>query len=459
MEKDRNLQSSETGEFKKVLGVGSLVMFGLAYMAPTVVFNYYGNITVVASGMYPLCMLLTAIAMFFTAFSYASMTKAFPSSGSAYVYAQKSLNPHVGFLTGWVMLLDYVLMPMVCFLCVAVYMEAYVPGVPVWLWVVVLVVMCFLINAAGVSGTAKADTILVGIQLLMMAVFIVVCVVTTLKGGIEGDSKLIDGTAFFNSELFNLRMVMYPAAILCVSFLGFDAVTTLAEETRNPVKDIPKAVVLVCVGAGLLFTIIAYLAQVVWPSAYQHIEDPDTGIFELLRRITLVPHMDVFFLVTDNLSSIACALSGQAAVVRILYNMGRDNILPKKVFGYLHPKTGVPLYNLMMVGCVGFIAILFTDYVLSGAELISFGAITGFIVVNLCVPFYYFKKKKERGAKAIFRYGVMPAVGMIICAVLWINIAPKGKIVGLVWLAVGIIVLAVKTKGFRKLPPEMNLDA
>lgn len=453
-----NSEKSQNGEFKKVLGLGSLVVFGLAYMAPTVVFNYYGPLSVASNGMYPTCIAITAIAMFFTAFSYANMSREFQKSGSAYVYVQQSLNPHFGFATGWVMLLDYLLLPMICILAVAIYMETYVPAVPAWAWVIIQVVMLFIVNAAGISVAAKVDTVIVGAQLLMMALFIVVGIITITQGGINGTANgLLDGTAFYNPDVFELRLVLYPAAIMCVSFLGFDAVSTLSEEAKNPVRDIPRAIVLTCLGAGLIFTLIGYIAQAMWPVAYQELQDPDAGIFELLVQIQTIPHMDIMFLVVDNIGSVACALSGQAAVIRIMYNMGRDNILPKKVFGHMS-KKGVPVYNLAIVGAIGLVALFFTDNILGGAELISFGAITGFILVNISVPVYFLGRKKERGGKAIFNYGVLPVIAAAICFYLWFNIATTAKIVGAIWLAVGIVILAVKTKGFRQLPPEMEIE-
>lgn len=448
----------QNGEFKKVLGIGSLIIFGLAYMAPTVVFNYYGPLSVASKGMYPTCFVITAIAMFFTAFSYANMSREFQKSGSAYVYVQQSLNPHIGFAAGWVMLLDYLLLPMICILCVAVYMETYVPAVPAWAWVVILVALLFVVNALGISVAAKVDTIIVAAQLLMMALFVVVGIIIIAKGGIDGTSKgIIDGTAFYNPEVFELRLVLYPAAILCVSFLGFDAVSTLSEEAKNPKKDIPKAIVMVCLGAGIIFTLIAYIAQVMWPVGYQQFDDPNSGIFELLSRISMIPHMDVMFLVVDNIGSVACALSGQAAVIRIMYNMGRDNILPKKFFGHMS-KNGVPVYNLIIVGCVGLVAIFFTDNILGGVELVSFGAITGFILVNISVPVLFLKKKGERGGKAILNYAVLPLIATAVCVYLWFNMAATAKVIGIIWLAIGIIILAVKTKGFRQLPPEMDIE-
>jgi putrescine importer len=453
-----NSEKQQSGEFKKVLGLGSLIIFGLAYMAPTVVFNYYGPLSVASEGMYPTCFVITAIAMFFTAFSYANMSKEFQKSGSAYVYVQKSLNPHFGFAAGWVMLLDYLLLPMICILCVAIYMETYVPAVPAWAWVILLVALLFVINAMGISMAAKVDTVIVIAQLLMMALFVAVGIVTIARGGIDGTANgLIDGTAFYNPDVFEFRLVLYPAAILCVSFLGFDAVSTLSEEAKHPKKDIPRAIVLVCLGAGLVFTLIAYRAQAMWPVGYQQITDPDSGIFELLARIQTIPHMDIMFLVVDNIGSVACALSGQAAVIRIMYNMGRDNILPKKIFGHMS-KKGVPLYNLIIVGLIGLVALFFTDNILGGVELVSFGALTGFILVNISVPFYFFRKKGIRGGKAIFNYGALPLIATVICVYLWLNMAAAAKIIGIIWLAVGIVILAVKTKGFRKLPPEMDIE-
>ncbi len=456
---DAQTNGASGGEFKKVLGLGSMIIFGLAYMAPTVVFNYYGPLSVASKGTYPMCFIITTLAMFLTAFSYANMSREFQKSGSAYVYVQKSLNPHLGFVAGWVMLLDYLLLPMVCFLCVGVYMELYVPMIPAWGWVVIVAVICFIINMKGISSTAKADTVIVAAQLILMAVFIVVGIATTLKGGVDGTSNgLFDMTAFYNSEYFEAKLILYPAAILCVSFLGFDAVTTLSEEAKNPKRDVPRAIVLVCLGAGFVFTFIAYIAQVVWPVGWQQFSDQDTAIFELLAKLTMVPHLDIAFFIADNIGNVACALTGQAAVVRILYNMGRDNILPKKVFGYMDEKKGLPVYNMIIVSLIGLTAVFFVNNLTAGVSLVSFGALTGFIFVNISVPFYFVKKQGARGAKAVFMYIVLPVAAAAICIFLWFNMAAMAKVAGLCWLALGIIVLAVQTKGFRKLPPEMELE-
>ena len=450
-----NGSKERKGEFKKVLGLGSLIVFGLAYLAPTAVFNYYGPISVASNGMFPACYVITTIAMFFTAYSYAQMTREIPKSGSAYSYVQKAMHPNLGFMTGWIMLLDYLLLPMVCYLLIGIYMEAFVPAIPAWVWITIVVAFGFIVNYIGIKLAAAVDTVIVAAQIGLSLLFVVVCAYVISKGGIDGTANgIFDTSVFYNSELFEFRAILYPAAILCVSFLGFDAVSTLAEESKDPRKDLPRATILICLGAGLLFIVVSYFTEAVWPIGWTLLENSDAGIFELAERLP-VPNLDVIFLVVDNLASLACALTGQAAVSRIMFSMGRDNTLPKKFFGYMSPKRGTPTLNLLFVSVVGLCAIFFADNMLAGAELISFGAVTGFIMVNLAVPFYFYKKKKEGN---FFKHMIMPSIGVIVCLVLWINISTNAKIIGTIWLIVGLAVCAIKTNFFRRLPPDLSLN-
>lgn len=319
-----------------------------------------------------------------------------------------------------------------------------------------VVLFSFIVNYIGIKIAASVNTIIIGAQILMCIGFAAVCIYTISQGGIDGTANgAFDASAFYNAELFEVKAILYPAAILCVSFLGFDAVSTFAEEAKNPKRDLPRAIIIICIGAGFLFVLMAYFAQAVWPVGFTKLEDPDAGIFELAAGLP-VPHLDVVFLVVDNFASLACALSGQAAVIRIMYSMGRDNTLPKKLFGYMNPKTGIPSFNLALVSVIGLCAIFFADNMLAGAELISFGAITGFIMVNLSVPMYFYRKKRKELNG--FKHIIIPAIGIIICTALWINIATNAKIIGFIWLAIGIVICGIKTKGFRTQPPELNLD-
>ncbi|MEL7657670.1 MAG: APC family permease, partial [Bacillota bacterium] len=161
---------------KRVLTLRNLVFFGIAYLAPTVIFNQYGILTQITQGMMALSTVITIIAVMFTAYSYSQMVKVYPVAGSAYTYVQRSINPHLGFLTGWVVLLDYVLIPMVCYLTVGLYMNRFVPQVPVWVWIIISVVAMTVINVIGIKSTARFNTIIMVLQFAFTLVFIAVVI-------------------------------------------------------------------------------------------------------------------------------------------------------------------------------------------------------------------------------------------------------------------------------------------
>ncbi len=454
--KENSSNSLESGvTLKKVLSMPYLIMFGLAYLAPTVVFNYYGIITEMTRGMMALGYAITTVVMFFTAYSYAKMVEAFPVAGSAYTYVQKSVNPYLGFLTGWIMMLDYLLLPMICYLLMGIYINSYFPALPIWVIVVSVTVLGAAINIIGVKAAGIVDTVIIAAQ--MGFTFLLMIVIAKFVTGGGGAGTLVVPEAIYNPANFSMGAILGASAILCVSFLGFDAISTLAEETINPEKTISRAVIYVCVGAGILFFVVSYFTQIAWPTAFMEIEDVDSGIFELLRNINADYMADIFF-VTDNLASFICAMAGLAAVSRVLYGMGRDGALPKAFFGKLNRKFQTPVNNIVLTSLIALTALFYQDNLFGAASLISFGAVSGFIMVNLSVIMHYYVKQKRRQGIDLLKYLLMPGTGIIICAVLWISLETNAKILGFGWLAIGIVYLALTTNFFRKLPPDMKLD-
>ncbi|NLD19659.1 MAG: APC family permease [Clostridiales bacterium] len=446
-------------QLKKNLSLPLLLCFGLAYLAPTVVFNYYGIWTSAdggTNGMYPLALLITTLIMTVTAYSYTRMVKAYPQAGSAYVYVNKSVQPHIGFLTGWVMLVDYLLLPMICYLLLGIYINLYVPSLPVWVIVVGCATIAAFINIVGAKTATVIDSIIIIVQVAFTLATIVLCVMYVSGGG--GAGSLLDAKAFINPDVIVWADVLRAAAILCVSFVGFDAVTTMAEETKNPEKVMTPAIMGVCIGAGVMFFITSYVLNIAWPEATTQIVDPDTGIYELYPQIGQDFMADVFFVV-DEFATFICAMAGMGAVSRILYSMGRDNILPKKVFGKLSRKFHTPIYNILICSVIGCSGIFYADNLIGAAELVSFGCIIGFIMVNLSVILHYYKKKGLRqGAKNKIMYLILPLIGMITLIIAFLFIGTGAKVLGGIWLAIGIIYLAVKTRGFKELPPEMTFE-
>lgn len=439
---------------KRSLSLPLLIMFGLAYLAPTVVFNYYGIFTQSTGGMYTLAFAITTVVMLFTAYSYVQMVKAYPVAGSAYTYVNKSVQPHVGFLTGWVMLLDYLLLPMICYL-LGIYVNEFFPAIPIWVIVIAVAALSAFINIIGMKAASIIDTIIIAAQIGFTLLLIIVIVKYVSGGG--GAADLTVSKAIYNPDTFDLGNILTASAVLCVSFVGFDAVSTMAEEAKNPDKVMGKAIISVTVGAGVLFMITSYFTQIAWPMAFDELQDPDSGIFELFPQIGEDWLGNIFF-ITDNFASFICAMAGMAAVSRILLGMGRDNILPKKFFGRVSPRFQTPVNNILLTSIIAMTALLYQDNLFGAASLISFGAVIGFFMVNLSVVFHYYIKMKMRGGKNTLKYLIAPCLGMITLVIVFINIETNAKILGSVWLSVGIIYLAVKTRGFKELPPEMSLE-
>ncbi len=444
------------GSFRRVLKLRHLVAFGLAYLAPTVVFNYYGIATSATGGMMALAYLVTMTAMFFTAYSYAQMVKAYPVAGSAYTYVQRSVNPWLGFGTGWVLLLDYLLLPMICYLLFGVYMNEYVPAVPIWVWVVIAAAVGATINIVGTRISGRVNVVVVSLQvvfcLFLVGLIVVYVVNRDGAGGLWAPQALLDAARFDGGG------VLWAASILAVSFLGFDAVSTLAEEAEDPRKDVPRAVLIVCLGAGVAFAVISYFLQLAWPTAYLDLADPDTGIFELLQRLG-GDALGLVFFVTDQSATILAAMAAIAAVSRLLYTMGRDRILPEQIFGRLSRRFGTPVTNILITSAIALTAIFYADNLFGAASLTSFGAITGFIMVNVAVISHYYVRERRRAGWDILRFLVLPLAGIAVNIVLWVGIDIPAKLLGLLWLAVGAVYLGIVSKGFRVYPTPIREDA
>ncbi len=451
-------QLQNQGELKRSLNLPMLVAFGLAYLAPTVVFNYYGIWTAASGtgGHYPLALLITTLLMAITAYSYTRMVKEFPVAGSAYVYVNKSVQPHIGFMTGWIMLLDYLLLPMAGFLLIGIYVNLYFPVIPTWLAMVVVAAIAAFLNVIGAKMAALVDTVIIAAQILFTLLTIVLCIVYVCKGG--GSGSLFTATAIYNPETFDFSSLINASAVLCLSFVGFDAVTTMAEETKNPEKVMTPAVMLTCVGAGALFFVTSYCMNLAWPEGVQLIQDPDTGVYEFYDAIHCGWAGDIFFVV-DNCASFVCSFAAIGAGARILLGMGRDNVLPKQFFGSVSRKFNTPVKNIILTTVISCVGIFFADNLTAAMELVSFGVIIGFIMVNFSVFMLFFVRKRKRsGLKNIIMYVILPWAGVVVLAIAFIYVGTGAKILGCIWTALGIIYLAIKTKGFKELPPEMTLE-
>ncbi len=436
---------------QRTLTLMPVVLFGLAYMAPMTVFTTYGVATQISQGMLPLAYLLALAAMMFTAYSYSQMVKAYPVAGSAYTYTQKSMNPQVGFLVGWAVLMDYLFLPMINFLVAGIYLSAAFPSVPQGIWVCLFIVVMTLINILGIRLTTNINTLLIVFQAMVIIVFMALSIKGIMNG--IGTGTLVAINPFVNPDV-PLSSVIAGSSILCLSFLGFDAVTTLSEETINSQKTIPKAILLVTLIGGALFIIVSYVAHMVYPD-YASFQNADSAASEIAEFVGGILFGSVFIagMIT---ACFASGLSAHASVSRLLYAMGRDRVISHTLFGYIHPKFKTPVFNIVLVGIFA-VSGLFVDLV-TATSFINFGALVAFTFVNLSVISHYFIRNQRRSGPDIIRFLLVPLIGACFTLWLWTNLDSHSFTLGCIWIAIGVIYLAYLTKLFTRRPPELSFD-
>ncbi|WP_395064047.1 APC family permease [Paraburkholderia silvatlantica] len=440
-------RGTQEPHLKRTLGLPSVLLFGLAYMAPLIVYGTYGVLAGASQDTAALAYLIALIAIVFTALSYGKLARLFPVAGSAYTYTRKSFNAHLGFMIGWATLLDYFFLPMVIWLIGAAYLGAAFPSVPTWIWIVAFIVFTSALNIVGIELAARLNIVLMIVQLGITAMFVVLCL--HYAAAAAGPGGLIAAQPFFQPHV-PLSATMAGAAIAAYSYLGFDAVSTLTEETIEPEKTIPRAIVLIALVGGAIFVIAAYTLQLAHPGAV--FKDPDSAAFEIARKVG----GDIFvtiFLAGLILAQFASGISAQASVGRLLYAMGRDEVLPRSIFGYIHPRFRTPAINIAIAGIVGLIALKLD--VATSTSFINFGAFLAFTSVNLCVIRQYFS-----GAAGTRGFGflgglVFPLIGAVTDIWLLCSLEKTAIVLGIIWFVLGLVYLGWITRWFRQAPPEM----
>ena len=441
--------SSSPNEFRTLrqsMGIPTLVFFGLSYMVPMTVFTTYGIVNEITGGFLSTAYLLTLLAMLFTACSYAFMGKMVPSAGSAYAYTRVGLGSGVGFLTGWTVMIDYILLPMLNYLLIGLYLAERFPSVPAWVFSLIALVLVTGLNIVGVAAVKSANVVLVLLQVVFFAIFFVYA-----ARAFDPSAQLLDP---FVGPGFDITSVAAGAAVLCLSFLGVDAVSTMAEEAREPRRSIPRAVILTTVIGGLFFVAVSWFAHMASPDVMTG-DAADVAAVEMLTRIggNLLTALFLAAYITGALGS---ALASQASVSRILYAMGRDRLLPRQIFGTLSPRFRTPVGAIIVVAVISLSALVAdVDFV---ASIVSFGALSAFTMVNLSVIATYLVHAERRTVATYLLYGAIPAGGFVLTAWLWTSLTPVAVILGLVWVAIGVSRLLWHTRMFSRPVPRMHLS-
>jgi putrescine importer len=440
-----------TPSFRRVLTRRDLVLYGLVILTPTAPYPVFGIVQQSSGGHAALAYAIAMIAMFFTAASYSKMATVFPSAGSTYTYARRGLNPHAGFLAGWAMILDYFLIPLLSILYAALTAERLLPQVPHWVWAILFTVSITAVNLNGIRMTTRASRWLMAVMTGCAVVYIALAVRYVVAQ--RGWTGLVDPSAIFHPPSFDAGGLLLGAGVATLSYIGFDAISTLAEDALDPVRDVGWATVACCVLQGLICIVTVYLSALVWPT-YQTFPSTDTAILDIATRTggaALFGAMTFVLLV----AGLASALTGQAGASRLLLGMGRDGVISRRIFARVDKRRSTPVLSILIMGAVSLAGSLFMRFQLA-VELLNFGALTGFILVNLSVIRHYYWKLGRRSGWAAMENLVFPILGACVCGFLWFNLTAKAKLAGFGWLAIGLLFLAYMTRGFRIAPKELG---
>lgn len=444
-------ESSGPVHLKRVLGLWDLVFYGIILIQPIAAVGLFGIASNVSRGHMVTTLLIAMVGMMLTAVSYGRMASAFPSAGSAYTYVGKGLNLHLGFLAGWVMFLDYLIIPVINTVYGALTLQRLLPAVPFYVWVALFVVAITLLNLRGIRSTARSNVILLVVMCVVIGLFIVQAIRFIFHA--EGWGGLFSYKPFYNPETFDFTAVMTATSFAALTYIGFDGVTTLAEEVKNPKRNMLLAPALVCLFTGLFSGLQIYLAQQVWPD-YQSFANPETAFFDVSAKVGgtfLFDAMAVILFV----ACLGSGLAGQVGAARLLYAMGRDGVLPRKMFAHLNAKSATPDYNILFIAGITVLVSLVITYQ-GAAELLNFGAFLAFMGVNVAAFRQFYLIRKLDLKRNLLLDALLPVAGFLVCFSIWISLPKPAKLIGGIWLVVGLIYLIVKTKGFKEKPDVID---
>lgn len=434
----------------RVLGLWDVVFFGVVLVSPMAAVPLFGVAQDLSHGFATTCILLSMGAMAITAVSYGRMASLYPSSGSAYTYISQGLNPHVGFLIGWALLLDYLDQPIINAIYGALTIQRLVPSIPYIVLAAVCVAFMTYVNLRSIRASARVNEVLLAVMTVVIGVFIVLAIRFLFRT--EGIGGFLSTKPFYDARTFQLSAIATGTSLAALTYIGFDGVTLLAEEVHNPKRNILLAGVIVCLFTGVFSGLQVYLAQRVWPDykTYPHME---TAFMDVARRVGHLGLFDAMAVVLV-VSSLGCGITGQLGAARLLFSMGRDKVLPSKPFGYLG-RTKIPTANVLIIGALAFVFSQVFDYELA-AEMLNFGAFLAFMGVNFSCFVQFYVKGQPGQKRHVLKDAVVPLVGFLFCLWIWSNLSRPSMVRGAIWLGAGLLYAAIKTRGFRGRPLTMD---
>ncbi|WP_049561319.1 APC family permease [Nonomuraea sp. SBT364] len=444
-------------ELQRSLGFADLMIYGLIFMVPIAPFGIFGTVFASSGGMVALAYVIGLVAMAFTALSYAQMAKAFPMAGSVYTYAGRGIGAPVGFMAGWAILLDYLLVPTLLYLVASAAMHSFIPAVPVWAWLIVFVLLNTVINRLGIQMTARITRIMLAAELVVLAIFLVIGGIALAQG--KGTAGAL--TPIFDSSSFSWTLVFGAASVAVLSFLGFDGISTLAEENREDARRLGRSMIAALALAAVLFVVQTWVAALLVPDRAALLA-PGAGLDNAFYDTATYAGgawLGVLCAVATAIAwGFANSLVAQAATSRLLFAMARDRQLPS-FLARVDPKHKVPVNATFAVALISLVLgvglSFYSDAIALLSSMVNFGAMTAFLLLHIAVVVHYVVRRRSRNWAA---HLLVPLVGFAVLVLVVINASVAAQVLGFIWLGLGLIVAVVLyTTGRRPvLPSEVS---
>src|SRR5271170_5482832 len=414
---------------KRTLHLWDLIIIGIVIIQPIAPMGIYGVISNAARGHVVTTILIAMVAMLFTAISYGKMARVYPSAGSAYTYVGQEIRPALGYVTGWAMLMDYILNPLICTVICSKLTQNILLGVPYWALAIGFAVCFTALNLRGIKTSAHINDVLAAGMTIVVVIFF--AFVIRFVWGMHEYGAAFFTQPFYNPQTFSFSGVFRGTSIAVLTYIGFDAISTFSEEVENPRRNIMFATVLVCLITGVLSSLEVYAAQLVWGSKPFPSDMVESAFPLVAQRVGgfFLFHLLNFTILIANVGS---GMGSQLGAARLLYGMGRSNGIPKKFFGAIEPKNRIPRNNVIFVGAIALVGAFLIDYE-RGAELLNFGALIAFMGVNAAAFVRYFLRADQKHWTNL----VSPLLGFLICLFIWRNLNHNAMLAGTIWMAVG----------------------
>jgi putrescine importer len=441
--------ASSAPRLRRTLTLWDLLLYGIIVLQPVAPMSAFGALSDRGRGHVVTAILIAMVAMLSTAISYGRMARVYPSAGSAFTYVAREIHPAMGYVTGWSMVMDYIVNPLICTIWCAGQANVFAPAVPVWGWKIFFAVVFTLLNLQGIKTSARVNA---GLAAVMSGVVVLVFVtaIRYIFGHPHSDPGFFT-RPFYDPQTFTYGNLFGCTSLAVLTYIGFDGISTLSEEAENPRRNIMYATVLTCLVIGFLSAMEVYVAQLVWPASQPFPNQDQAYVFAAAR--TWAPLLSIVGL-TLLVANFGSGMGAQIGAARLLYGMGRSNALPKSFFGVVDEKHRVPRNNVVFIGVIVLVGSFFLTFE-KGIELLNFGALIAFMGVNAAAFMHYFVRGTEKKITHFFP----PILGFFICLGLWWSLSMPAKILGSVWMILGIAFGIWKTRWFREplsfeVPPE-----